>query len=309
VVAQVEVSEPVRRKAVALGDDGRRWLDELPSTLRALERAWGVAIGASFGGGSVAYVAAASADFGAAVVKVSMPDGLEGNGEWARELASVQVGQGHGYVGLFGVDIERRAMLLEHLGAPIADLGLSIEEQIDGIATTSKLGWQRPADPSIWRTGAEQAAFLDRCIDEWWRALGRPCPARVIETARECVGRRHDAFDPASSVLIHGDAHLRNVLAHPRGGFRLIDPDGMLSEPAHDLAIPLRHWNGELLVDRDPAARVRSWCARLEQSTVAEAQATWEWALAERVSTGLFLLRLGDASGQGYLDVATRLVA
>ena len=51
------------------------------------------------------------------------------------------------------------------------------------------------------------------------------------------------AFDEATAVAIHGDAHPWNVLESPAGGFKLIDPDGMWSEPAHDLAIPLRHWN------------------------------------------------------------------
>ena len=257
----------------------------------------------------VAYVAAASCDGGAAVVKVSMPDGLVGNGDWARELASVRLGQGHGYVALLAFDVERRAMLLERLGPPIAELAMPIEAQIDGIAATVQRGWRRPDDVRGWRTGADQAAFLDRCFDEWWLSLGRPCPASVIDAASAAVRRRRDAFDRGSAVLIHGDAHAWNVLAHPDGGYRLIDPDGMLSEPAHDLAIPLRHWNDELLADPDPAARVRSWCARLQGSTRADAQATWEWALAERVSTGLFLLRLGDESGAAYLEVARRLAA
>ncbi|MGZ8765469.1 MAG: hypothetical protein ACXW2C_07250 [Acidimicrobiia bacterium] len=34
-------------------------------------------------------------------------------------------------------------------------------------------------------------------------------------------------------------------------------------------------------------------------------RAIWEWAFVERVSTGLFLLQLGDSSGARLLEVAT----
>ena len=80
----------------------------------------------------------------------------------------------------------------------------------------------------------------------------------------------------------------------------------MWSEPAHDLAIPLRHWNDELL-SCDTVATVRSWCARLQESTSVDAQAIWEWTHAERVSTGLFLLRLGAPHGLPFLEVADRI--
>ena len=52
-------------------------------------------------------------------------------------------------------------------------------------------------------------------------------------------------------MLIHGDAHARNLLLKPdpAGGStssRLIDPEGLLSEPAHDLGVALRDGNEEL---------------------------------------------------------------
>jgi hypothetical protein len=41
----------------------------------------------------------------------------------------------------------------------------------------------------------------------------------------------------------------------------------------------------------------------------ASATDIWEWAFLERVSTGLFLLHLGDPGGQQYLAVADQLAA
>ncbi len=308
MVAPVEIPDAVHRKAVALGSEGERWMDDLPSLLAMFEERWGIEVGPPAGAGSVGYVAFATTTGGRpAVLKLAMPDGLEGSGAFARELASVRLGQGRGYVMLHDFDAEHRAMLMERLGARLGDLDLPIQEQIDAIAATVRLGWQRPPDAPSWRTGATQADFLNRCLGDWWDHLGRPCPEQVVRSAQACARRRRDAFDADTAVAIHGDAHAWNVLEHPNDGYRLIDPDGMLSEPAHDLAIPLRHWNEELLSEPDPAARVRSWCARLQETTGADAQAIWEWALAERMSTGMFLLRLGNPQGRTYLDVASRL--
>ena len=52
-----------------------------------------------------------------------------------------------------------------------------------------------------------------------------------------------------------------------------------------------------------PAA-LREWCATLHDATGADADAIWQWALAERVSTGLFMLRLGHQEGRTFLAVA-----
>ena len=88
--------------------------------------------------------------------------------------------------------------------------------------------------------------------------------------------------------------------------FKLIDPEGLISEPAHDLAIPLRGWTRELL-DGDALATMTRWCARMGAATDVDPSAIWEWAFVERVSTGLLLMHLRDPSGRELLAVAQRL--
>ena len=279
----------------------------LGDSLASFEDEWGITIGPAFRAGSAAYVVSATTRDGVpAVLKLAMPDGLDGNGKFAQELQAVRHGQGRGYADLLAFDEARRAMLLERLVRPMNDVGLPIEAQIDAIAATVAKGWQRPEDPSQWRTGAEQAQSLAQAIGATWELLDRPCSEAAVRLAQECARRRYAAFDEATAVAIHGDAHPWNVLESSSGGFKLIDPDGMWSEPAHDLAIPLRHWNDELLAC-DAGATVRSWCARLQESTSVDAQAIWEWTHAERVSTGLFLLRLGAPHGLPFLEVADRI--
>ena len=91
---------------------------------------------------------------------------------------------------------------------------------------------------------------------------------------------------------------------------KLIDPDAMESEPAHDLGVMLRDWSSHLLEPGcDAAAQGRAWCHRAAVRADVDEGAVWQWALVERVSTGLYLTRLGDPCGMDLLEVAARWTA
>ena len=309
--APIEVPDAVRRKALAVGPRGEQWLGDLPSTIAELERHWRISVGASIRGGSESYVAEAiAADGTDAVLKLAVPEGVEGQGVFARELATLLLANGRGYVGVLNADEYHRAMLQERLGRSLQELALPVESQIDIIATTLGQSWRRPSPLPAARTGREQARHVAQAIVTRWDQLGRPCPRPTIEQALDYAHARSKAFDPATSVLIHGDAHPANILEAVRGGgrhgeFKLIDPDGMLSEPAHDLGIPLRDWSDELLA-RDAAQVGLDWCTQMSRLSGVDSRAIWQWAFLERVSTGLYMMSLGDPHGERLLAVASQ---
>ena len=101
---------------------------------------------------------------------------------------------------------------------------------------------------------------------------------------------RRAALTPTTTKkpsLVHGDVHQWNTLEAP-GGFKLVDPDGLLAEAEYDMGIVMREDPVELL-DGDPYRRAH-WLAT---RTGLDATAIWEWGVVERVSTGL----LGTAVG------------
>jgi streptomycin 6-kinase len=106
--------------------------------------------------------------------------------------------------------------------------------------------------------------------------------------------QRRRAFDPARSVLVHGDAHQWNALGAPGSatGFKLVDPDGAFAERAFDLAISMREW-GDVMPEGDPVQLGRHRCGLLSKFTGVEYQPIWEWALLQCVSNGLSLHRIG----------------
>ncbi len=298
----------------ALGLTGQRWLAGLPKLVASLEADWAVTCGTVLAGGNAAYVAeAVTADGQRAVLKIALPPGIDGFAPFEQELHALQDAGGDPYARLICHDEQRRSMLLERLGRPLASLGWPADRQIAAITATVARGW-RPARPGRLPTGAAKAEWLAGCITRAWRDLGKPCTERAARRAIGYAAERASRADPSHAVLVHGDAHPANVLAVPDGSdhsthpaFRLIDPEGLASEPAHDLGVVLRGWNQDLLTAH-PAAVAFARCETAGRRTGVDPQSIWQWSYIERVSSGLFLLRLGhQTEARQYLETADRL--
>jgi streptomycin 6-kinase len=189
-------------------------------------------------------------------------------------------------------------------------LGWPIDEQITVMARLLMGGW-RPVSSDRLARGGAKAAWLAQAIAKDWDELGRPCLERAVEQSLAYAARRQGGFDADRAVLVHGDAHPYNLLETIGGGrlttFRLIDPEGLCSEPAHDLGVVVRGWNEELLVGDTTNVAVRR-CQQVAVLTGVEPGAIWEWSCIERMSSGLFLLRLGhEHESSAFLTVADRL--
>lgn len=97
-----------------------------------------------------------------------------------------------------------------------------------------------------------------------------------------------------------------NTLEAGAGRCKLVDPEGLWSEPAQDLGVPMREYNEPLLAGDTPrlvrkrAELLASWCG-------VDPEPVWQWGLVERVSTGLANARDFDGDdGLAFLEVATR---
>lgn len=311
-MAVLEITDQLRSAATYMGVAGERWLEALPGVVESLEANWRVACGRALSGGNFAYVAdAVTADGGRAVLKVALPSQ---DVRFEHELRAFQLAQGDPYARLLNFDEARRSLLLERLGRPMAELGWPISRQISEMVGTLARGW-RTVDEGALETGAEKAKWLADFIEQTWRTLDRPCSERAIERALGYAAERAQALNGRQPVLVHGDAHPWNILERrgaPRVGqpgehFRLIDPEGLASEPAHDLGVVLRGWNPELL-RRDTAEAAFERSEAVFRQTGVDRESTWQWSYVERVSSGLFLTVLGQAAeGRPFLEVADRL--
>ena len=242
--APLVIPESVRQCALSNGIEGRRWLEELPEVVAAMAKRWQLELGPSFTGGTASFVAGATDPSGRqCVLKVAMPVPHEAPASFGRSVLVHRLATGRGCVGLFDVDAPARAMLLERLGPNLDQLGLRLPLLLETIVTTLRTFWRPVSEASDLPTGSDKAAWLAGFITRTWEELGRPCPRPVIDRALDYCEGRAAAFDPADAVLVHGDAHGWNTLAVGDGTYKFVDPEGLRSERAHDLAVPMREYN------------------------------------------------------------------
>ncbi len=265
----IDVPAVVRNRARAAGAED--WLERLPALVSGLEADWSITVGHPYEGGTEAFVADATrADGTPAVLKVLVP----GTGNNASNEATVlRLVGGDGCPVLYRYDPDEGALLMERLGRPMYELGLPLARRLEILCATAARIW-RPAPDCGLPTGADKAE------------LDRPCSEKTVDHALACAVRRAQAHRDERAVLVHGDVHQLNALQND-GGFKLIDPDGLLAEAEYDLGVLMRGDPVELL-GGDPVDRARWLAARTGLDLVA----IWEWGVVERLSTGLLCTRI-----------------
>jgi streptomycin 6-kinase len=295
---RLTVPAVVRNKARLAG--ATRRLDGLPSLITELEHEWSMTVGGAFPDATEAFVAAAALDDGTrAVLKLLVPRDTD---HADNEITVLRLTNGEGCARLLRDNASRGALLIERLGPSLHDLALPMAQRHEILVSTARRVW-RPAPDCGLPTGAEKGRWLADHITTMWEELDHPCSERAVEYALACAARRVDAHDDERSVLVHGDVHEWNAL-EADGGFKLVDPDGLLAEPEYDLGIVMREDPVELM-QGDPRERARRLAAR----TGLNATAIWEWGVIERVSTGLLCVRVDlQPIGRQMLDAADHVI-
>jgi streptomycin 6-kinase len=278
----IDVPTVVRNKAAVVG--ATSWLHDLDALVETIEHDWDLRIGRVFPDATEALVAEVTmGDGSVAVLKLIVP--RDGNAA-ANEITVLRLADGHGCARLLEFDEVRGALLLERLGPSLHDLGLPLARRLEILTAAAARVW-RPATDAGLPTGADKGHWLIDAINSMWEELDRPCSDRAVDHARGCALRRIAAHDDEQAVLVHGDVHEWNAL-QSGDTFKLVDPDGLLTEPEYDLGVLMREDPVDL-ISGDPFERAR-WLAA--QSGL-DATKIWEWGVVERVSTGLLCTKVG----------------
>jgi streptomycin 6-kinase len=288
----------VRNKALAAG--AGQWISDLPELVAGLERDWSITVGRRYDGATEAFVAEATLGDGTpAVLKLHIP---RAGGHVSNEITVLRLAGGEGCARLLRADTARGALLLERLGRSLYELSLPVARRHEILCAAAAKVW-RPAAGCGLPTGADKGRWLADFITRTWEELGRPCSERAVSDALACASRRVDAHDDERAVLVHGDVHQWNALQAGGGGFRLVDPDGLLAEAEYDPGVLMREDPVELL-HGDPHRRARWLAARCGL----DAAAIWQWGVVERVSTGLLCTKVElQPAGRQMLAAADRV--
>ena len=254
----------VRTVSGAYGAAGAAWVAALPTLAAECRRAWGLepegALGLSYG-----YVERVRRSDGSrAVLKLTLPGAAEGE----REAAALAWFGPQAAPRVLAHDPGRGALLLERLdpGTQLVELA----RRDDEAATRAAAGLML----RLWRPPPARHPFPDAV--RWGMALEGPAagspalPAAAVARAR--AEHAELCGSAGAPVVLHADLHHFNVL-RAGGGWRAIDPKGVVGEPAYECGALLRNPVGEApsrarLLRRVAvlseavgidAARVRAW--------------------------------------------------
>ncbi|MFC7546558.1 aminoglycoside phosphotransferase family protein [Plantactinospora sp. GCM10030261] len=300
-------SEFARNVVAEWGEEGRRWLAELPELSAAVAEDWGLRLGGTFRLTFHWVVSAVSADGDPVVLKLGVP----GQEHLAVEAAALRAFAGRGAVRLLATDLDRGALLLER-----ASPGAMARELVparDAEATEAVVAVLRrlhvppppdappPPDSPVPPLRGYRRFFVDHL--RRWPGDG-PVPRRLVVRA---LGLFDELCDSAPrTVVLHGDLHHDNVLRAEREPWLAIDPHGVVGDPGFDVGPLLYNPEPD---DRDPALLdlVPARVEQLAEGLVMDRDRVVAWGFCAAVLSEVWTVSDGGPARTRAVDVASRL--
>jgi streptomycin 6-kinase len=293
------------REMLALhgGEDGRAWLERLPTILATCEVRWGLKIGAPFPNLSFNYVAPATYSGGSrAIVKVCSP-----TYEYVTERDALRHFDGHGMARLLACDDASEALLLEYLSP--GTLLRDVED--DEAATSHAAGVMR----ALWRPAPQEHHFPT--VQKWGLGFGRfrrrfdgstgPIPPALFDKGEALYQQLCESM--TESALLHGDLHHDNILAAERAPWLAIDPKGVIGEPAYETGALLRNPYPAILEQPQPGRILARRMAQLSEDLGFDRQRVRDWAVAQAVLSAVWGMEDFDTVPHEMIAIAELLAA
>lgn len=271
------------------GEDGKRWLAELPDLLAEVSRRWELTLGEPFLL-SYNYVCAATrADGTPAVLKIGVP-----NRELSSEIAALRLYDGEGACRLYESDPEAGILLLECLlpGTMLCDYADDETETAIAAEVMKR----------IWRPAPEGEPLIT--LKSWFDELAGlrprfgggtgPFPKGIVEQVERLIPELFAASSPP--LLIHGDLHHFNILSSARG-WLAIDPKGVIGPPEYEVG-PLLINPWDELKGADAVRISERRIAILAECLDFDRQRIRAWAIAHSVLSAWWDLEENGAGGE-----------
>jgi len=268
--------------ALSNGDDGKKWLESIPSIVASCEKKWLLQISPPFNL-SYNYVAPAIRTDGTQVVlKIGFPK----DREFKTEIKALEVFNGEGIAKLLEMDAENSAILIEQVlpGKPLSQM------TDDDEATRIIAGVMK----KLWKPLPKNHSFIT--VKDWSSELfdyhkdssneNGPIPMKLIEKATRLFSELLESAD--EPVLVHGDLHHDNIMSSQRDGWLAIDPKGIAAEPAYEVAAMIRNPYEKLknIVDLRPLLSCR--LKILSEDLGLDSSRVWKWCFAQTVLSAVW---------------------
>lgn len=301
----MDFSAAFRRQILAtFEDEGAAWLARLPDLVAEYARRWSLAVEPAFSNLSYNYVApATSADGSPAVLKLGVP-----RAELSTEIDALSCFGDASCVRLLAADADGGALLIERAepGQMLATLVADDDDQATIIAAEVMR--------ALWKTPPAGHRFPS--VADWFKGLGRlrarfgggsgPFPAALVERAERLLA---DLLASAGEPkLLHGDLHHYNILSAHRSPWLVIDPKGIIGDPAFEpAALLLNPWHS-LLSLPNPRRILSRRLDLLAAELNIDRERLRSWAITFAVLSAWWSLEDNDGSWEHSLACADLLV-
>lgn len=284
------------------GPAGRQWLNDLPQIVAAAARRWKLTAVRPFPNLSYNFVARARRTDGVEMVlKLGVP-----NPELSSEIAALAFYDGRGAARLLDADAEQGMLLLQALdpGNTLLALCLVDDERATRAAAEVMRRLSRPAPENhSLPTVADWARGFARLRDRFEGGTG-PFPAGMVAQA-EAIFAAYLAA-PQTAVLLHGDLHHMNILAHGRS-WLAIDPKGLVGESAYETGALLRNPLPRILGWSRPGQIIARRAAILAEILDLDRERVLGWAFAQAVLSIWWRIEDNDPQWAAGLPLAEKM--
>ncbi len=230
---QINIPRQLNELMLSRGEAGKKWLQELPSSIEKLQQDWHIEIEAPFKNSYCNYVAQGKTKNGSDIVlKVSYPDQ-----EFYREINYLKLQKDGPVPKVLQVDESIPAILLEKISPAQTLATIQEDEAIIIAASLMDRLWKKVDVSSDFRS-------LDELYQDFLR-LKELSPMNTLFSA-DILKKAQDAYilltqNPEEEFLLHGDLHQFNIIFDSVKGWIVIDPSGIIGEKAYEVATFLRN--------------------------------------------------------------------
>jgi streptomycin 6-kinase len=209
------------------GEKGLKWIDTFPLLLESCQQQWTLTLQQPFPHLSYNYVQpVTTADGKQRILKLFVD-----KQEFQHEIEALKLFNGNGIVPLIDYDIDKGALLLEHLspGHTLSTIRDDGEATIIAATVMKQLRYPLPTQHTF--TSVEVLAYEYNKLRNHFGGSTGPLPSPLVEKAEllfpELVQSTEQQF------LLHGDLHHDNILS-TQDGWLAIDPKGLIGEVEYE---------------------------------------------------------------------------
>lgn len=272
------------------GEKGKQWLDSLPKLITQVKVAYGLSDLKPVNNLSYNYVLSGFQGSEPIILKLSLDiDGLR------REAVALMALKGFGVVKILS---ENAGLLLLERATPGVSLKSYFPEKDDEAIHITVNVIKRLHNALV----SSSHAFPH--IRDWLEALDGDLkiPAKTLEKARQL---RSQLLETSKSyVLLHGDLHHNNILQNG-DGWVVIDPKGVMGEPAYEIAAFIRNPMPELLNHSDAANIIHNRITRFAKFLELPSERILKWCFVQVVLAWIWAIE--DGCDDAYFKNLTEL--